>query len=443
MSLELQNIPPIWTVTAHWMAYLLYILLLPRREKGWKFWLTLLLLFAAQAVFLQYTGYYDGLLFNLAMGTLALSTFLPFALLSRTWWTNRVYYCARAFILGGFTASLAWQLEVFLAPSLPALNHPVGQSLFMLSLYCLTMGGMLLLERGHREEIAEMPVSTLSSAAVTLIAFIIYVLSSLSFTSLETPFGGSTYAEAFNIRTMVYLGGVAILYAYHLQLCDSHARTEVDALQSMLEMQYANYRLSQESIDLVNRKYHDLKHQIAVLRAGIGAEQKLEYLDRMEREISAYEAQNKTGNKVLDTILTSKSLLCQDQDIRLTCVADGAALDFMDVMDLSTLFGNALDNAMESVAKLPDPEERLIHLSVARQKGFLRIRVENRCSTALVTGKSLPRTTKADSRFHGYGLKSIRHTAEKYGGSATVRAENGWFELRVLIPLDEEKTEDK
>lgn len=47
----------------------------------------------------------------------------------------------------------------------------------------------------------------------------------------------------------------------------------------------------------------------------------------MEQEIRSYEAQNKTGNEVLDTILTSKSLYCQQHGITLTCVADGAALD--------------------------------------------------------------------------------------------------------------------
>lgn len=49
-------------------------------------------------------------------------------------------------------------------------------------------------------------------------------------------------------------------------------------------------------------------------------------------------------------------------------MADGTALDFMDVMDISNLFGNALDNAIESTDKITDPERRLIHLSVARQR---------------------------------------------------------------------------
>lgn len=45
----------------------------------------------------------------------------------------------------------------------------------------------------------------------------------------------------------------------------------------------------------------------------------------------------------------------------------------------------------------------------------------------------MPKTTKQDKRFHGYGMKSIRKIVEKYNGSVTVNAKDGWFELRILM----------
>ena len=138
---------------------------------------------------------------------------------------------------------------------------------------------------------------------------------------------------------------------------------------------------------------------------------------------------------MLDTNLTSKSLYCQQHGITLTCVADGAALDFMDTMDLCSLFGNALDNAIESVEKLPDSEQRLIHLVVARQKSFLWIRVENTYDGAFQADGTLPKTTKSDARYHGYGLKSIYDTAEKYGGTAEITTQENQFTLKVLFPI--------
>ncbi|MFQ9707142.1 MAG: hypothetical protein ACLRYR_00300 [Bifidobacterium dentium] len=70
----------------------------------------------------------------------------------------------------------------------------------------------------------------------------------------------------FNIRTLVGFGGVAFLYAYHIQLCEQHAMRELSSIRNILQAQYLQYQQSKENIAIINRKYHDLKHQIAVLR---------------------------------------------------------------------------------------------------------------------------------------------------------------------------------
>lgn len=46
----------------------------------------------------------------------------------------------------------------------------------------------------------------------------------------------------------------------------------------------------------------------------------------------------------------------------------------------------------------------------------------------------MPATTKSDKKNHGFGLKSIRYSVEKYGGSVSVDMEKNWFELKILIP---------
>ena len=430
----LPNIPPFWSALAYWLACLQYMALLPRRWDNWRGGAFAAVHLAVLAAYMTLTAGWQGWVFNLGMVGTAALTAVPFFALCRHSWRNALYYSARAFILGGFTASLSWQLYALLV--LPHVQRLalLWQAAVMLPLYALLYLAMYAIERVHRTEMWELDISTATCLTAVCIALVIYIVSSSSYMSIDTPFAGTTDADAFNVRTFAYLGGVAILCAYHLQTCEEHARQEVTALQNILQTQYANYRSSEESVELINRKYHDLKHQIAVLRSEVKSGKNLEYLDRVEQEIHAYEAENKTGNRVLDTILTSKSLHCQQNGIQLTCVADGAALDFMDVMDLSALFGNALDNAIEGVSLLPDADQRLIHLAVARQKGFVSIRLENRCKEELRVDKGLPSTTKAEKGLHGYGLKSIQATVAKYGGSATVHAENGWFELRILIP---------
>ena len=309
---------------------------------------------------------------------------------------------------------------------------------FIAAGFGLIFGLMWLVEDGGNIGSVQLDIHPRTAAIAAGLAAAVYILSSISYTTLKTPFSARGTMEIYTMRSVVYFGGVALLFAYQSQLCDLSTQREADALRNMLHLQYENYKAKQESVDLINQKYHDLKQQIAVLRSESGEERNA-VLDRMEQEIKAYEAQNDTGNKVLDTVLTGKSLTCRAQNIQLTVVADGAALDFMDVMDISNLFGNALDNAIEGTAKVADPERRLIHLSVARQKGFAAIRIENCYDGELQFENGLPVTTKADGRYHGFGVKSIQNTAAKYGGTATITTHDGWFELRVLIPMRQKK----
>ena len=435
MVRELENIPALWTTVFHAMACAIYVILLPRRQKLWQCAAIAAVLFTLQLPYVYFVAPLDGVTFILGMDGFMVMTLLPFLLLCKGSCRNHIYYCARAFIWGGFAVSLAWQLYTFYSRRMGWTARPATEAAFMLLSGAVIFMVMYLLEWIHRREIREMPIPWRSCLGAMIIGRSIWILNGLSYTSWETPFTTTVEVEAFNIRTLVYLGGVAILYAYHLQICDAYALREIDALQNVLNLQYANYQRSQESVDMINRKYHDIKHQIAVLRSEIGTEQKLICLDQIEREIRAYESENQTGNKVLDAILTGKSAYCLEHGITLTLKVDGSSLGFMEVADLSALFGNALDNAIEGVSQLADPEQRLIRLTVTRQKGFLRIKLENRCVDGLAIKGELPQTTKKDKGLHGYGLKSIRTTADKYGGSLTVQAKNGWFTLGILIPL--------
>ena len=440
MIRELRNIPAFWTVLFHGMAWLIFVILLPRRRKTWQCAVIAAVLLAVQFPYMHLIAPLNGVHFTLGMIGFMVLTFLPFPLLCKGNLSNYLYYSARAFIWGGFAASLAWQLYIYYSKRMEWLAIPLAEAMFMLLFGAAVFGIMYLLERAHRLEIHEMPIPWQVCLGVLFIAHNTYILNGLSYITQESPFVTTAETEAFFIRTLVYLGGVAILYAYHLQICDSYAVRENAALQNVLNMQYANYQCSQTAIDMINRRHHDLKHQIAVLRSEIEAEQKLDFLDQIEREIRDYESQTRTGNKVLDVILTEKSAYCLDHNISLICKADGRALDFMGVMDVSALFGNVLDNAIEGVSKLSDPEQRLIRLSVTRRKGFLRIKAENRCADVLVVEGELPKTTKQDNGQHGYGLKSIRATAEKYSGSLTLQAKNGWFTLGILVPLPTESS---
>ena len=104
-------------------------------------------------------------------------------------------------------------------------------------------------------------------------------------------------------------------------------------------------------------------------------------------------------------------------------------------LPICSIFGNALDNAIENVTDIPDPEKRLIHILITSKKGFVYIRIENYTQKPLklkADGRT-PETTKADKENHGYGLKSIGRSVEKYGGNYAFGLEKSWFVLQILF----------
>ena len=346
------------------------------------------------------------------------------------------FYCVKAFINGEFAASLCWQIYYYMTickrNAWRILEMGGTDSCLCSDLYDTGIDRTESQKRSRRDSILQEESYWWSSSLLTSV----FAMSNLSYLDQDGLFSGSFVMDIFIIRTLVDLSGIAVLYAYHVQVKEIQIRFEKDTLHNIMEMQYKNYQLSKENIDMVNQKYHDLKHQINLLKTQSYAQagKSTSYLEKMEREIRVYETQNKTGNPILDAVLTNKALLCQNKEIELKFIVDGGALSFMEDMDVSALFGNMLDNAIESAEKQQEKQKRLIWLYVTREKQFVRIRTENYCDEKIQFKNGMPVTTKKDRRLHGYGMKSIKSTVEKYHGSVVAAQENNWFELKILLP---------
>lgn len=210
-------------------------------------------------------------------------------------------------------------------------------------------------------------------------------------------------------------------------LSSSKLEQEVAVIERLWETDKKNYQLANENLNLIHAKCHDMKHFLKMVQ---NEEQRKE----MEEAIGIYDSLAQTGNTVLDTILSQKALYCQQHGITLTCMADGEAVAFMDTMNLYSIFGNLIDNAVESVIEIADPSMRIIGLTVVSEGAFVCIHTENYYAHELTFHDGLPLTTKKDSNYHGYGLKSVRMLAEKYGGYMKIHTEEGIFSLDLLIP---------
>lgn len=241
-------------------------------------------------------------------------------------------------------------------------------------------------------------------------------------------------AALFNIVLQFYC--ITLLYLQSALFKKSSMRKELETIQLLWHQQKGQYQLSKETIELINHKCHDLKHQVQAIRAVKDEKERETYLEKIEKSVQIYSAIVRTGNEILDTILTEKSLICENSGIHINCVADGSLLAFMNPVDLYTLFGNAMDNAIEAVRKLESKEKRVIDIMLYERQSFLMLQIVNPMCGEVKFEDGLPLTTKAKNGYHGYGMKSMLHTIQKYEGHLTTEVKNGCFYFNVMLPLE-------
>ena len=212
------------------------------------------------------------------------------------------------------------------------------------------------------------------------------------------------------------------------------AETELAEVQGLWDRDRKLYEMSKENVELINVKCHDLKKPIRALRTASGEVDK-DALREIEQAVNIYDGAVKTGSDVLDVILAEKSLYCEKHGIKLTCIADGEKLNFMSKPDIYSLFETAISNAVEAVSKTEDKSARFVRLRITEAGKLLSVHVENHCPVIPEFENGLPKTTKGDERWHGYGIRSMRLIAEKYGGGLSASVTGDTFNLDIILPL--------
>ncbi|WP_456283869.1 GHKL domain-containing protein [Microbacterium sp. JZ101] len=429
LTSELAEIPRLFTALAEWGACVVFIAIVRRRMR----WLpTVGVALAGLAALVGLQLWADTLPLALWIPGMLGAALTMFALLFASLRITAVtagYLTARAFVLAEFVASLHWQLERFYLPD----AEGVARAAFLALVY----GGVLVLawlaERRHLTRGAEIEVGWRELVSALAIAAATFGISNLSFANANTPFSSRLGPEIFYIRTLVDLCGYIALYVQHEVRREMQTRRDAEAMSQLLRSQHDQYELSRRAIDEVSRKYHDMKHHLDALRAETDPGLRERMLDDLEESIRDYGAQVRTGNRVVDVVLTGKRLRANEDGVDVSYVADGRLLDFMSPLDVTAVLGNALDNAIEATKRIADADERLVRVALFAQDDFVMLRVENTFDGIVKRsdGRIVSRKREAG---HGYGLRNIEAAVERYGGSLSISADERWFSLRALFP---------
>lgn len=142
------DIPRLVTALADWLACLLYLRFLPPRYGGVKRAALYGGALAALALYLVATDGFNGWRFNVlyAVSVALMLLFMAAATRADRWQVG--YFCTRAFILAGFAGALTWQMYVYFARYIAALQSLPALVLFIAAGFGIIFGLMWLLEDG-------------------------------------------------------------------------------------------------------------------------------------------------------------------------------------------------------------------------------------------------------------------------------------------------------
>ena len=243
-------------------------------------------------------------------------------------------------------------------------------------------------------------------------------------------------ADWFNLNIELAAIAVAILFVIllvyiknYLYLREQEQRDKIQIAQ--LQQQYAYYQDKSKDEERIRSIYHDMKNHLLVLEGTHGTEATRQMAQELRSQIADYENYIHTGNDFLDIIIRDKAEKAREKKIDFSAFIDFRDVDFIDPLDISTLFGNGIDNAIEASEKLPE-EQRVILVKAGKIQDFVSILIENNCSDTVYPEGH---TTKADKFLHGFGISNMKKSAEKYGGTCTTTQADGKFTLKILLPV--------
>lgn len=242
-----------------------------------------------------------------------------------------------------------------------------------------------------------------------------------------------------------YLGSRSVFnnkrfsYIFFGEICFYHEKQKENYILSMrnhsLEQQL-NYHES-ATADL-KRVRHDINKNltnISYLLKQNNINDSVAYIDAITKALEGTKSIVNCGNDIIDAILNYKIAVCKLHNLDIRIDIDHIPHLSIDPIDLTAILANILDNAIEAL-DIMETGERYISGRIFCYKNYLSIVVKNPYFHQLIMENNKIDTHKADKLHHGYGLASIRSSAEKYGGSFKIYTENSIFSAVVMLPIE-------
>jgi len=275
-------------------------------------------------------------------------------------------------------------------------------------------------------------------AAYPFLAFVLFTVMFGPTNGLDSPRG----------LAVMLLFETFVVFSYYLLFSHFHAihgmtlaeaRVESGEKQARLQRKY--YAQVERGLAKQRELLHDARHHlvaIAALQSSDDREAARSYVRRLLDGPGRLSPRRFCENDVANAVIGGYIEIAEEKGIAVTAEIDLPASIGLDDYDLCTVFGNAVENAIEACQRIPEGsamrERRFVDVKSRLEKGRLVIRVENSYAND-TTGAGVA-FASSKGPLGGLGLESVRSVVERHGGCLSVEPGDGSFTLSALLYAD-------
>ena len=208
------------------------------------------------------------------------------------------------------------------------------------------------------------------------------------------------------------------------------------------ELMKEKEKYSKESMEIIKRGNeelrefkHDLKNYLIPMQEMAEKMPQSEMADAWEKiyqKMENVQTLIQTGNSYVDSMINTKISLARSEktDVKCTILS---RMDGVDALEFCSVFGNLMDNAIETERTVADGKK--IEILIEEKMGYLRLLVQNKIDRSVLKENPELRTTKKTEGVHGIGHKSVERTMQKMGGAVKYYEKDGMFCAETVFPV--------
>lgn len=274
-----------------------------------------------------------------------------------------------------------------------------------------------------------------------IILFVLEFLNVISIGKIGFIYGELLISERHLLQIqvlpdLIFLNLIMTIYLVIMIKKENDERAKQDLMNSKLKLQEEYYSSLEESQMQVRKLYHDMKNHLEnISNLNQNSEESRQYIDELKDQLNNSNDVKSTGNAIVDIILNEKKKVCIKEGIDFETNVNSKDLSFMKNADISNIFSNVLNNAIEACQKIENGE-KYIKLEAYKIKRYYVIYCENSKTNKIKRAGSRLITEKKDDFVHGIGIRSIETSAKAYDGDVVIYYDDDKFIIKILIPLN-------